>query len=1128
LFHRDERNVTTSKRRHPKSKKHGTPRLVQGDSRETRTFPFQNVENPGDVRLAALKIRRFEILDEIGRGGHGVVFRANDRVLKRLVALKLPRPEVLHSKEMRRRFVAEAQVVAALDHPNIIKVYDAGFEAAVCYIAQELCNGPSLGNWLKDQPAKIRADVAASVTLALARGLDHAHQRGVLHRDLKPANVLLKPRFGTLDEGSALVDDPTSSAIWKLFPFTPKLGDFGICKAFDGDPDQTGTRTGLVLGTAAYMAPEQAVGVASELGPQSDVYSLGAILYEMLTGAPPFDGACSADVLKRVLVDQPDPIRTERRDVPAPLEAICLKCLEKSTASRYASAAELADDLRRFLVGEPVRAPSRGFLASFFKAGSKPRRAVQIAFALAGWLLVLASLGWYLRAPKLGTGAVAGSTAGDSETAISADVRSAFNLWHENAERLRDNPNVADEMTTLLARHIPKPGDVDRRGFDWHYAWRLCHPAEAVGGLTQLASFKAHPSEVFFVAFSRDGTRFATAGQDRTARVWNANTLEPICVCSGHTNDVNWVDFAPDGRSLATASDDHSVKVWDAATGKELFTLSGHKAAVVAVRFSPMGDVLVSGDHEGVLRLWDVASRRLIKSELAAHHNKRIQSLAWGMSGQLLASIGDDNAIRLWEMPGMALRTQRETFDSMCAAFSPVANLIAYGGRGTIRIDDVHSGGCYATFSDHFDHIESIAFSPDGRQLASCDGHGALRIWDVASRQGWSAAPIRYDKVLKTPSGDPIGIGLWCVAYSPDGSRLLTAAKDGVVDVWDTSVTPQWTTVAKCEPAQSPTPLAFAPGGKRLIIAKRGAKRVNDRLQIWDVSATHPKVVRDLPGLTGYSACFSRDGSQLAVGSLGKVEICDPITCERRLTIPLTPDGVVTSLAFDGRGSLLVLENFNQHASIHVVDPSTGTKLRTITDASFATVGVHEHGFAVSPDGSLAALAPGGASLTALCDLSTGKVLPTWLGDRKGGGYVAFAPIGNVLAIATVGGVELWDPKTGKEQAFLSGLGRIVGPLAFSPDGRLLIAVSQEQKAMQVWHVQRRQPLFSLPLPADVAGRIADWQIVISPDGKQLACSVWDFEHRGGVYLYSAAGPDGTARETPSVALDETNSTERD
>ena len=181
--------MTTSKRRHPKSKKHGTPRLVQGDSRETRTFPFQNVENPGDVRLAALKIRRFEILDEIGRGGHGVVFRANDRVLKRLVALKLPRPEVLHSKEMRRRFVAEAQVVAALDHPNIIKVYDAGFEAAVCYIAQELCNGPSLGNWLKDQPAKIRADVAASVTLALARGLDHAHQRGVLHRDLKPANV---------------------------------------------------------------------------------------------------------------------------------------------------------------------------------------------------------------------------------------------------------------------------------------------------------------------------------------------------------------------------------------------------------------------------------------------------------------------------------------------------------------------------------------------------------------------------------------------------------------------------------------------------------------------------------------------------------------------------------------------------------------------------------------------------------------------------------------------------------------------------------------------------------------------------------------------------------------------------
>jgi serine/threonine protein kinase len=228
--------VTTSKRRKAKSKKHGTGPALQGNCRDTRTFPFPGIDNAADVRLAALKIRRFEILDEIGRGGHGVVFRANDRVLRRLVALKLPRPEVLHSKEMRRRFVGEAQVVAALDHPNIIKVFDAGFEETVCYIAQELCNGPSLAAWLKDHPAKIRPDVAASVILALARGLEHAHQRGVLHRDLKPANVLLKPRFGsTLDAGSELSEDPATSGISKLFPYTPKLGDFGICKAFDVD-----------------------------------------------------------------------------------------------------------------------------------------------------------------------------------------------------------------------------------------------------------------------------------------------------------------------------------------------------------------------------------------------------------------------------------------------------------------------------------------------------------------------------------------------------------------------------------------------------------------------------------------------------------------------------------------------------------------------------------------------------------------------------------------------------------------------------------------------------------------------------------------------------------------------------
>ncbi len=1100
-----------------KSQTDGTEPLFQGDGQETRTYPFSDGENAGDVRVAALKIHRFEILDEIGRGGHGVVFRANDRVLRRLVALKVPRPEVLHSKEMRRRFVAEAQVVAALDHPNIIKVYDAGFESAVCYIAQELCNGPSLARWLKEQPAKIPADVAAWVLLGLARGLEHAHRQGVLHRDLKPANVLLKPHSAdSVDGVSEGLGDPGMSGIFKVFRYTPKLGDFGICKTFDFDTELTGTRTGLVLGTAPYMAPEQAVGTASELRPPSDIYSLGAILYEMLTGHPPFRGVSSADILKQVLVDPPASVRSSRRDVPPELDAICLKCLEKSPTDRYASAAELADDLHRFLVGEPVRAPRRSVLLRVGRTIGLSKRSIRLSFALSGWVLVLLMLGLYLRGPT------SLATVADSDAAEMADVHGAFNLWHENAERLRDNPNVGDEMTALLERHIPKPGEVDRRGFGWHYAWRLCHPAESVGKLNRIASFQAHPSDVYFVAFSRDGSRLATAGHDGTARVWDAKTRKPICVCTGHKDEVNWVDFSPDQRLLATASDDHNLKIWDAATGKELFTLSGHQCSVVAVRFSPVDNVVVSGDDRGELKLWDLTTHKLVNSVRA--HTQRIQSLAWGTGGYVLASIGNDHAVRLWEMPGMVARSKRDTSENQCACFSPVADLIACGGGGTIHIDDVHSGGRYATFSDHFDHIESVAFSPDGRQLASCDGQGTLRLWDLASRKGWDAAPLRLHTL---PSGQVAGIGMWCVAYSPDGTQLVTSARDGVVEIWDTSITPQWTRITRCDPAQLAIPLAFSPGSKRLAVARRCPKPVDDHLQIWDVGLTQPKLVRDVSGITATAACFSRNGKQLVVGLPGRVDVLDPRTGERRLKIPLAADSTASSLTLDAHGSLLVLENGAKNTAIDVFDPETGTKLRSITDPYFAATGVHDAGFSVSADGNLSAVAARGSTLAALCQIPTGSLLPDRLG-RRATGALQFAPAGNLLAIGSVGGVELWNPLTAKEEAFLSGLGRDVGPLAFSTDGRLLIVVSRQLHAVQLWDVRDRNPLVTLPLPADLTVRATAWHLAVAPDGKQIACSVGGPDGSGGLYLFSGTPAELSAPENSSVALGDPTPNGRD
>ena len=217
-----------------------------------------------------LTIGRFSVLRELGRGGHGVVFLANDPVLRRQVALKVPRPEFLLSMPMVRRFLAEARAAASLDHPNILKLFEVGRDGAICYIAQELCRGPSLADWLSQQVAAVEPRMAAKIVMDLARGVEQAHLQGILHRDLKPANVLLQPVAGTEQ-------------------FTPKLADFGIAKIIDGESDATATLTGTAIGTIAYMSPEQAAGRVAEIGSASDVYGLGAILYELLTGRPPFE-----------------------------------------------------------------------------------------------------------------------------------------------------------------------------------------------------------------------------------------------------------------------------------------------------------------------------------------------------------------------------------------------------------------------------------------------------------------------------------------------------------------------------------------------------------------------------------------------------------------------------------------------------------------------------------------------------------------------------------------------------------------------------------------------------------------------------------------------------------------------
>jgi serine/threonine protein kinase len=301
----------------------------------------------------------YEILEELGRGGMGVVYKARQVSLKRLVALKLIRDAALASPEERARFQIEAEAAARMRHPNIVAIYDIGEHAGRPYFAMELIEGGSLDKQLVGQslPARQTAELIYSVALAV----QHAHAQKVVHRDLKPANILLHKEQSESTPAELGAGKPAadSASILQASSFVPKITDFGLAKRLDSDSTAL-TRDGAVLGTASYMAPEQAEGRSREIGPAVDVYALGAILYELLTGRPPFQTDSWNQTVQQVLHADPERPTRLQPDVPRDLETICLKCLEKEPSQRYASAGELADDLSRFLKGQPVAAVPLG------------------------------------------------------------------------------------------------------------------------------------------------------------------------------------------------------------------------------------------------------------------------------------------------------------------------------------------------------------------------------------------------------------------------------------------------------------------------------------------------------------------------------------------------------------------------------------------------------------------------------------------------------------------------------------------------------------------------------------------------------------------------------------------------